>query len=287
MAKELRGKAVSEKLKEKLSNEIKILKENGIVPQLSAIILGENQASLTYIKNKKALCEEIGINLNILQLSEQINQYELIKIIDELNNDKNVNGILVELPLPKHIDEKLVIESIRPIKDVDAFNPTNLGKIMIGDYSHLPCTAAGVFELIKTTGISIEGKNCVIIGRSNIVGKPLAMLMMNENATVTVCHSQTNNIKEFTKQADILISAVGREAFVSGDMIKSGAVVIDVGMNRNKEGKLCGDVIYNEAEKVAAFLTPVPGGVGPMTVTILLRNTVNAAAIQNNIQLKD
>ena len=206
-----------------------------------------------------------------------------MELVDTLNGDKNVNGILVQLPLPKQIDEKKIIEHISPEKDVDAFNAVNVGKIMIGDYAFLPCTPAGVMELIHSTGTEVSGKECVVIGRSNIVGKPMAMLLLHENGTVTVCHSKTKNLAEVCRRADILVAAVGKAGFVTGDMIKPGAAVIDVGMNRDGNGKLCGDVVFDEAEKLAGCITPVPGGVGPMTIAMLMQNTVTAAKLQNGI----
>ncbi|MEG0898662.1 MAG: bifunctional methylenetetrahydrofolate dehydrogenase/methenyltetrahydrofolate cyclohydrolase FolD [Oscillospiraceae bacterium] len=281
MSEIISGKIISVEIRKEITNQLLELKKEEIIPCLAVIMVGENAASKIYVKNKKKACEEVGISIKVYELQEETTQVELLDLISTLNKDVKTNGILVELPLPKHIDEKAVINLISPQKDVDAFNPINLGKIMIGDYNFLPCTPFGIFELIKSTKIDLTSKKCVIIGRSNIVGKPMAMMMINENATVTICHSQTENLKDITRQADILIVAIGKKNFVTGDMIKSGAIVIDVGMNRDENGKLFGDVDYNEAEKVAGYITPVPGGVGPMTITMLLKNTLKAAIEQN------
>jgi len=223
------------------------------------------------------MCQELGMHSEKFALPEETTQEELVALVEKLNNDKNIHGILVQLPLPKHLDEKVVINTIRPEKDVDAFHPVNVGKIMIGDYDFVPCTPAGIMELIAESNVEIEGKNCVVIGRSNIVGKPMSMLLLHKNGTVTTCHSRTKDLKEVTKQADILVAAVGRANFVTSDMVKPGAVVIDVGMNRLDDGKLVGDVAFDEVEKVAGAITPVPGGVGPMTIAMLMQNTLTAA----------
>ncbi|MEF9984579.1 MAG: bifunctional methylenetetrahydrofolate dehydrogenase/methenyltetrahydrofolate cyclohydrolase FolD [Oscillospiraceae bacterium] len=281
MSEIISGKIISVEIRKEITNQLLELKKEEIIPCLAVIMVGENAASKIYVKNKKKACEEVGISIKVYELQEETTQDELLDLISILNKDVKTNGILVELPLPRRIDEKAVINLISPQKDVDAFNPINLGKIMIGDYNFLPCTPLGIFELIKSTKIDLTSKKCVIIGRSNIVGKPMAMMMINENATVTICHSQTKNLKDITRQADILIVAIGKKNFVTGDMIKSGAIVIDVGMNRDENGKLFGDVDYNEAEKVAGYITPVPGGVGPMTITMLLKNTLKAAIEQN------
>ena len=235
-----------------------------------------------YVGRKEAMCKELGMYSEKYALKEDTSMEELKALVEKLNNDKKINGILCQLPLPKHLDEKEIINTIDPKKDVDAFHPVNVGKIMIGDYDFVPCTPAGIMELIKESGIDPKGKSCVVIGRSNIVGKPMAMLLLHKNGTVTVCHSRTSNLKEVTKNADILVAAVGKAKFVTKDMVKEGAVVIDVGMNRDEEGKLCGDVDYDEVEKIAGAITPVPGGVGPMTIAMLMKNTVTAAIKQNS-----
>lgn len=244
------------------------------------MIVGDDPASRVYVNNKKKACEFCGIKSYEYALPAETSQEELLELVDTLNADANVNGILVQLPLPKHLDEKAVIERISPNKDVDAFHESNVGRIMIGNYSFLPCTPAGCMELIHSTGVEVSGKECVVIGRSNIVGKPMAMLLLHENGTVTVCHSKTRDLAEVCRRADILIAAVGRPNFVTADMVKPGAVVIDVGINRLDNGKLCGDVKFDEVSEVAGWITPVPGGVGPMTIAMLMRNTVTAARIQ-------
>lgn len=272
------GKAVSAAVKERIRKEIE---EENLEIGLAVVIVGNDQASRVYVNNKKKACELCGIKSYEYALPEETTEYQLLKLIDDLNNDSRVNGILVQLPLPGHINEKEVIGYISPEKDVDAFNAVNVGKIMIGDYSFLPCTPAGVMELIHSTGTEISGKECVVIGRSNIVGKPMAMLLLHENATVTICHSKTANLKEVCARADILVSAVGRAGFVTSDMVKEGAVVIDVGMNRNAEGKLCGDVDFENVKDKCGFITPVPGGVGPMTIAMLMENTLRAKKLQS------
>ena len=233
-----------------------------------------------YVRNKAKGCEEVGFLSQVYRLPESTQMDELLNLIDTLNKNEEIHGILCQLPLPKHLDETAVILAIDPGKDVDAFHPVNTGKIMIGNYSFLPCTPAGVMELIASTGVDISGKECVVVGRSNIVGKPQAMLLLQKNGTVTICHSKTKNLKETTKRADILVVAVGRPNFITGDMIKEGAIVVDVGINRGEDGKLVGDVHFESAEKVASYITPVPGGVGPMTITMLLQNTLTAAKQQ-------
>ncbi len=250
---------------------------------LAVVIVGDNPASRVYVNSKKKACEEVGFNSYEYALPEETTQQELLDLVEVLNNDEKVNGILVQLPLPKQIDENAIINAISPDKDVDAFHPFNVGKIMIGEYAFLPCTPAGIMELIDSTGVEIAGKSCVVIGRSNIVGKPMSMLLLHRSGTVTVCHSKTKNLKEICQNADILVAAVGRPNFVTGDMVKEGAVVIDVGINRMEDGKLCGDVNFAEAEKKASYITPVPGGVGPMTIAMLMKNTLTAAMIKNNI----
>ncbi|MBQ2896905.1 MAG: bifunctional methylenetetrahydrofolate dehydrogenase/methenyltetrahydrofolate cyclohydrolase FolD [Clostridia bacterium] len=274
------GKKVSARIKEELKTEVEKLKQEGKSVGLAVMIVGNNSASRVYVDNKKKACAEIGIYSEEYALPEETTQEEILKIIDELNKKEDINGILVQLPLPKHIDEKAVINAIDPKKDVDAFHPVNVGKIMIGDFDFVPCTPAGVMELIKESGIDVQGKECVVIGRSNIVGKPQAMLLLHSNATVTICHSKTRDLKEVTKRADILVAAVGIAKFVKADMVKEGAVVIDVGMDRDENGKLCGDVDFEEVKNVAAAITPVPGGVGPMTIAMLMKNTVKSASIK-------
>ena len=286
MAKIIDGKAVSQFVKDEVKKEVSALGEKGVSVGLAVIIVGNDPASRTYVNNKKKACEATGIISEEYALPEDTTMDELLALVKELNAKKSINGILCQLPLPKHLDEKAVIENIDPIKDVDAFHAVNTGHIMIGDYSFLPCTPAGIMEMLKYYNIEIEGKECVVIGRSNIVGKPMAMLLLQKNGTVTVCHSRTKNLKEVTSRADILVAAVGIPYFVTADMVKDGAVVIDVGMDRNKEGKLCGDVDFAEVEKKASYITPVPGGVGPMTIATLMKNTVTAAKIQNNIPIE-
>ena len=278
MAKIIDGKAVSQKVKEEVRAEIE---RDGLRIGLAVVIVGNNQASRVYVNNKKKACEVCGIQSFEYALPEETTEEELLGLVDTLNKDPNVNGILVQLPLPKQIDEEKVIARISPEKDVDAFHAVNVGKIMIGNYAFLPCTPAGVMELIHSTGTDVIGKECVVIGRSNIVGKPMAMLLLHENATVTICHSRTKNLAEVCRRADILVSAVGKANFVTADMVKEGAVVIDVGMNRNTENKLCGDVKFDEVEPKASYITPVPGGVGPMTIAMLMKNTLMAKRIQS------
>ncbi|MBE7029430.1 MAG: bifunctional methylenetetrahydrofolate dehydrogenase/methenyltetrahydrofolate cyclohydrolase FolD [Ruminococcaceae bacterium] len=276
----INGKQVSQNIKEKIKKEVEELKNKGIVPGLAVVIVGNNPASRVYVNSKKKACEELGMYSVEYALKEETTEEELLELISKLNCDDKINGILVQLPLPKHLDEKLIINTIIPEKDVDAFHPVNVGKIMIGDFNFLPCTPAGVMELIKETGIDISGKECVIIGRSNIVGKPQAMLMLHKNATVTICHSKTKDLAEVVKRADIVVAAVGVPKMVTKDMVKEGAVVIDVGMNRLPDGKLCGDVDFDGVSEVASFITPVPGGVGPMTIAMLMQNTLTAAKLK-------
>lgn len=271
------GKAVSAAVRERITNEVASLRKNGKETGLAVIIVGNDPASKVYVNNKKKGCAEVGINSYEYALPEETTTEELLTLINKLNGDERVDGILCQLPLPKHIDEKTVINSIAPKKDVDAFHPVNTGHIMIGDYSFLPCTPAGIIEMLKFYNIEICGKECVVIGRSNIVGKPMAMLLLQNSGTVTVCHSKTQNLAEVCRRADILVAAVGKANFVTADMVKDGAVVIDVGMNRNAEGKLCGDVDFERVKDKCSFITPVPGGVGPMTITMLLNNTLTAS----------
>ena len=255
------------------------LKEKGINPGLAVIIVGDDPASRVYVNNKKKACEELGIYSREYALDASTTEEQLLDLIDQLNHDEQINGILCQLPVPPHIDEEKIICAIDPKKDVDAFHPVNVGKIMVGNYDFVPCTPAGVMELIKESGIDVAGKECVVVGRSNIVGKPQAMLLLHQNGTVTICHSKTKDLKSKTKEADILVAAVGIPDFITGDMIKDGAVVIDVGINRLENKKLVGDVDFESAEKVAGAITPVPGGVGPMTIAMLMRNTVEAAKL--------
>ncbi|MGI5906204.1 MAG: bifunctional methylenetetrahydrofolate dehydrogenase/methenyltetrahydrofolate cyclohydrolase FolD [Candidatus Pararuminococcus gallinarum] len=272
------GKAVSQQTREKIAVETNELKEKtGITPGLAVVIVGDDPASRVYVNNKKKACAEVGFYSEEHALPAETTQEELVKLVKELNSREEIDGILVQLPLPKHIDEKAVIEAISPKKDVDAFHEQNVGKIMIGNYSFLPCTPAGIVELIDSIGVDVTGKECVVIGRSNIVGKPMAMLMLHKNATVTICHSRTKNLPEVCRRADILIAAVGIAKFVKADMVKPGAIVIDVGMDRDENGKLCGDVDFENVKEVAGYLTPVPGGVGPMTISMLMKNTLTAA----------
>lgn len=254
--------------------------ETGKVPGLSVVLVGDDPASQVYVRNKHRACEEVGIRSDVYTLPAETSEDELLALIAKLNADAAVNGILVQLPLPKHLDEEKVLLAIDPAKDVDAFHPVNVGKIMIGSFTLAPCTPAGVMELLRHYHIPVAGKHCVIIGRSNIVGKPQAMLMLKENATVTVCHSRTVGLADITRTADILVAAVGRPGFVTADMVREGAVVIDVGINRTAEGKLCGDVDFASVCEKASYITPVPGGVGPMTITMLLKNTLAAAKEQ-------
>ena len=277
------GKAISAKAKEELRLEVAALNEKGVSVGLAVIIVGDDPASRVYVNNKKKACELLGIISEEYALPNDTTMEELLALIDELNNKKEINGILCQLPLPRHLDEKAVINAISPEKDVDAFHPVNVGKIMIGDFDFLPCTPAGVMRLIDETGVEVEGKSCVVIGRSNIVGKPMSMLLLHRNATVTICHSKTRNLADITSKADILVAAVGRANFVTPDMVKEGAVVIDVGINRLESGKLCGDVDFEKVKEKCSHITPVPGGAGPMTIAMLMANTVTAAKRQNNL----
>ena len=278
------GKAVSKKVKEDVKAECEQLKAKGITPGLAVIIVGDDPASQVYVHNKEVACEACGFYSVKYALSAETTQDELNALVDKLNKDDKINGILCKLPLPSHLDDKEVINRIDPLKDVDAFHPVNVGAIMIGDYNYLPCTPAGVMELIHSTGIDVSGKKAVVIGRSNIVGKPMAMLLLHENATVEITHSRTQNLADITKEADILVAAIGKAKFVKADMVKDGAVVIDVGMNRDENGKLCGDVDFEAVKDKCSFITPVPGGVGPMTIAMLMKNTLTAAKIQNGIE---
>ncbi len=283
MAKLIDGKAVSARVKAEVRAETEKLKEKGISAGLAVVIVGNDPASRVYVNNKKKACAEVGFESFEYALPEETTEKELLALVEKLNADDRVNGILVQLPLPRQINETAVINAVSPDKDVDAFHPENVGHIMIGDYSFLPCTPAGVMELIAETGTDVCGKSCVVIGRSNIVGKPMAMLLLHKNGTVTITHSRTKNLKEICRNADILVAAVGKAKFVTPDMVKEGAVVIDVGMNRNEEGKLCGDVDFDACMEKAGFITPVPGGVGPMTIAMLMKNTLTAAKKKNGI----
>ncbi len=282
MYKLIDGKIISASVKERVREEVAQLGLKNITVGLAVIIVGDDPASKVYVANKKKACETLGIKSFEYALPETTTEQELLSLIQKLNNDSQVNGILCQLPLPKHLDEKLIINSIDPEKDVDAFHPINVGKIMIGDFDFVPCTPAGVMEMLKYEGIEVEDKSCVVIGRSNIVGKPMNMLLLHKNGTVTVCHSRTNNLTEICKSADILVAAVGRPNFVKADMVKEGAVVIDVGINR-VGGKLCGDVDFENVKEKAAAITPVPGGVGPMTIAMLMQNTLTASKKQNGL----
>ena len=277
----INGKEISDKFLKKLKKEVCNLKtELNLQPALAVIIVGDDPASKIYVRNKKRACEEIGIKSIEFALPTNTSENELLNLIDALNKRPDVNGILVQMPLPPHINEKIIIAHINPIKDVDAFHETNVGKIMIGNFKFLPCTPAGIIHLLDESNIEISSKHCVIIGRSNIVGKPLAMLMLHRDATVTICHSKTKNLTENCKTADILIAAVGKVNFVTSNMVKPGAVVVDVGINRCENGKICGDVDFEHVKNIASSITPVPGGVGPMTISMLMKNTITAALMQ-------
>lgn len=284
MANIIDGKAVSAQVKEDIRIETEKLKAQGIEIGLAVVIVGNDPASQVYVRNKEKACEAVGFNSYKYALPEETTEQELLALVDKLNNDDKVDGILVQLPLPKHLDDKIIINNIRPDKDVDAFHPVNVGKIMIGDYSFLPCTPAGVMELIKSTGTQIEGKECVVIGRSNIVGKPQAMLLLHQSGTVTICHSKTKDLKTVASRADILVAAVGRAKMITADYVKQGAVVIDVGMNRDENGKLCGDVDFESVKDKAGYITPVPGGVGPMTIAMLMKNTLTAGKDHHGVK---
>ena len=278
MANIIDGKAISAQIREEIAQKVTAYAEkNGTRPGLAVIIVGENPASQVYVRNKKRACEQVGFNSWVYEMPESTTQAELNSLIDKLNCDPEVHGILVQLPLPRHLNEEEVVLRIRPEKDVDAFHPYNVGRITIGNPKFLPCTPAGIMELLKRSNIEIAGKECVVVGRSNIVGKPMALLLLAENGTVTVCHSKTRDLREACRRADILVVAIGKADFITADMVKEGAVVIDVGMNRNAEGKLTGDVDFKSVSGVASYITPVPGGVGPMTITMLLQNTLAAA----------
>jgi len=279
----INGKEIAQELRMEMKHDVSELKQKGYTPHLTVVLIGDHPASMSYVKGKKKACEETGISSEIIHLPETTSEKELLHVIDRLNSDKSVHGILVQLPLPENINERHIIEAIDPLKDVDGFNPVNIGKMMTGEDTFLPCTPYGIITMLKRKNIEIEGKHAVIIGRSNIVGKPVGQLLLNENATVTYCHSKTINLKAYTQAADILVVAIGREHAISKEDIKTGSVVIDVGINRMENGKLTGDVNFDEAQKKAAYITPVPRGVGPMTITMLLKNTIKACiGLENN-----
>ncbi len=284
MAKLIDGKAVAAEVRAEIAKEVADLQDtDGITPGLAVVIVGDDPASRTYVNNKKKACAEVGIYSEEYALPAETSQQELLDLVSRLNKKQDIDGILVQLPLPKGLNEKAVIEAIDPGKDVDAFHESNVGRIMIGNFHFLPCTPAGVMELLRHEGIDVAGKDCVVVGRSNIVGKPMAMLLLHSNGTVTVCHSKTKDLPEVCRRADILISAVGKAKFITADMVKPGAVVIDVGMNRDENGKLCGDVDFAAVEPIASCITPVPGGVGPMTIAMLLKNTIAAAKLHGGL----
>ena len=277
MATIMDGKALSLKLKEQMKQRIAQLKQQGINPKLVVVLVGDNSASQVYVRNKHKSCGEVGIESEVITMPEQTTQQELLEVVERLNQDETVDGILVQLPLPKQIDEKTVLRSILPEKDVDGFHPVNVGLLSIGDECFAPATPSGIIAMFQEYGIDIAGKNCVVIGRSNIVGKPMAALLLKNHATVSICHSKSEDLASYTRRADVVIVATGRRHTLTAEMVKEGAVVVDVGMNRNEQGKLCGDVDYEEVKEKASFITPVPGGVGPMTITELLENTIQAA----------
>lgn len=277
------GKAISAKVREEVKLETEQLKKQGVTPGLAVIIVGDDPASRVYVNNKKKACAEVGFMSEEHALPADTTQEELLALVECLNQRSDINGILCQLPLPKGLDDKAVIETIAPIKDVDAFHAQNVGKIMLGEYSFLPCTPAGVMELLKAADVDLTGKECVVVGRSNIVGKPMAMLLLHKNATVTICHSRTVDLASVTRRADVLVAAVGKPKFITADMVKEGAVVIDVGMDRDENGKLCGDVDFVNVEPKCSAITPVPGGVGPMTIAMLMKNTLTAAKLQNGL----
>ena len=276
MAEIIDGKKISQEIKDELKEKVAAMHAQGQEVTLAVVLVGQDPASCVYVRNKKRACEYIGIRSLSYELAEDTSEEEVLALIDKLNGDKDVNGILVQLPLPKHMDEDKITRAIDPLKDVDGFHPQNVGALVVGKKGFVSCTPAGIIQLLKRSNIEIAGKHCVVIGRSNIVGKPMALLMLRENATVTICHSRTENLKEICKEADILIVAIGKPRYIGADYIKEGAVVIDVGIHRNEENKLCGDVRFEEAEQIASYITPVPGGVGPMTIAMLMHNCVDA-----------
>ncbi|MGG0788318.1 bifunctional methylenetetrahydrofolate dehydrogenase/methenyltetrahydrofolate cyclohydrolase FolD [Peribacillus simplex] len=282
----INGKEIAESVRQEISKEVQQLREKNIVPGLAVILVGDNQASQTYVRNKQKACDDLGMHSVLIKKPAELSQEELIQSIAELNQDDSIHGILVQLPLPGHIQEKAIIEAISPEKDVDGFHPINIGRMMTGQDAFLPCTPYGVMVMLEYIDYDLEGKHVVIVGRSNIVGKPAGQLFLNANATVTYCHSRTKDLAYYTKQADVVVAAVGKRDTITSDHIKEGAVVIDVGMNRNDEGKLCGDVAFDEVKNKASYITPVPKGVGPMTITMLMKNTVKSAqkALEQNEQ---
>ncbi len=273
----INGNEIAESVRQEISKEVQQLREKNIVPGLAVILVGDNQASQTYVRHKQKACEDLGMHSVLIKKPAELSQEELIQSIAELNQDDSIHGILVQLPLPGHIQEKAIIEAISPEKDVDGFHPINIGRMMTGQDAFLPCTPYGVMVMLEYIDYDLEGKHVVIVGRSNIVGKPAGQLFLNANATVTYCHSRTKDLAYYTKQADVVVAAVGKRDTITSDHIKEGAVVIDVGMNRNDEGKLCGDVAFDEVKNKASYITPVPKGVGPMTITMLMKNTVKSA----------
>ncbi|MEY8756514.1 bifunctional methylenetetrahydrofolate dehydrogenase/methenyltetrahydrofolate cyclohydrolase FolD [Peribacillus frigoritolerans] len=282
----INGKEIAESVRQEISKEVQQLREKNVVPGLAVILVGDNQASQTYVRHKQKACEDLGMHSVLIKKPAELSQEELIQSIAELNQDDNIHGILVQLPLPGHIQEKAIIEAISPEKDVDGFHPINIGRMMTGQDAFLPCTPYGVMVMLEYIDYDLEGKHVVIVGRSNIVGKPAGQLFLNANATVTYCHSRTKDLAYYTKQADVVVAAVGKRDTITSDHIKEGAIVIDVGMNRNDEGKLCGDVAFDEVKNKASYITPVPKGVGPMTITMLMKNTVKSAqkALESNKQ---
>lgn len=279
----INGKEIAAGVRREIKAEADRLKKSGIIPGLCVVMVGDDPASKTYVANKKKASAEAGFYSTVCELPASAGEEELLGLVGEMNRREDVHGILVQLPLPAHIDANQVINAIDPQKDVDAFHPVNVGKIMIGDFDFVPCTPAGVMVLLEESGVSVAGKECVVVGRSNIVGKPQAMLLMHRHGTVTVCHSRTRDLKEVTRRADILVAAIGRAKMITADMVKPGAVVVDVGMNRDGEGRLCGDVDFESVKEVASYITPVPGGVGPMTIAMLMQNTLKAAKLANGI----
>ncbi|MCK2016681.1 bifunctional methylenetetrahydrofolate dehydrogenase/methenyltetrahydrofolate cyclohydrolase FolD [Peribacillus frigoritolerans] len=282
----INGKEIAESVRQEISKEVQQLREKNVVPGLAVILVGDNQASQTYVRHKQKACEDLGMHSVLIKKPADLSQEELIQSIAELNQDDSIHGILVQLPLPGHIQEKAIIEAISPEKDVDGFHPINIGRMMTGQDAFLPCTPYGVMVMLEYIDYDLEGKHVVIVGRSNIVGKPAGQLFLNANATVTYCHSRTKDLAYYTKQADVVVAAVGKRDTITSDHIKEGAIVIDVGMNRNDEGKLCGDVAFDEVKNKASYITPVPKGVGPMTITMLMKNTVKSAqkALESNKQ---
>lgn len=282
----INGKEIAESVRQEISKEVQQLRKKNVVPGLAVILVGDNQASQTYVRHKQKACEDLGMHSVLIKKPADLSQEELIQSIAELNQDDSIHGILVQLPLPGHIQEKAIIEAISPEKDVDGFHPINIGRMMTGQDAFLPCTPYGVMVMLEYIDYDLEGKHVVIVGRSNIVGKPAGQLFLNANATVTYCHSRTKDLAYYTKQADVVVAAVGKRDTITSDHIKEGAIVIDVGMNRNDEGKLCGDVAFDEVKNKASYITPVPKGVGPMTITMLMKNTVKSAqkALESNKQ---